>query len=120
MAFMIPVVKNEWDIYKSNKPRKVSESNSVNSTTNSRSRKISECTSGSLSSSSRPKSILKYQSVPDRISSTSNFRRRTSSECTNSKTKTNPENVELKRSQSWLAKLKKFMKNKSDDERTKS
>lgn len=36
MAFMMPVVKNDWDIYKSNRSRRSSECNS-------RSRKVSEC-----------------------------------------------------------------------------
>ncbi|KAG8229368.1 hypothetical protein J437_LFUL009683 [Ladona fulva] len=49
MAFMMPVVKNDWDIYRSNRSRRSSECS--NST---RSRKVSECRSEGPSLSTSP------------------------------------------------------------------
>ncbi|XP_044730209.1 uncharacterized protein LOC123293446 isoform X1 [Chrysoperla carnea] len=40
MAFMMPVVKNDWDIYKSNRSRRSSECSNPQTC---RSRKVSEC-----------------------------------------------------------------------------
>ncbi|XP_030746031.1 uncharacterized protein LOC115874873 [Sitophilus oryzae] len=125
MAFVIPLVKNDMDIYKSNKSRKISESSSVASTASARSRKISECRSDCSGPSNGQRAFPKYHSVPDRMSSAANFRVRTSSYSTNNRTKAAPVDktdmkTDLKRSQSWLNKLKRFMKSKSDDERTKS
>ncbi|XP_058797030.1 uncharacterized protein LOC131667560 isoform X2 [Phymastichus coffea] len=40
MAFMMPVVKNEWDIYKTNRSRRSSECSNPQAC---RSRKVSEC-----------------------------------------------------------------------------
>lgn len=51
MAFMMPVVKNDWDIYKSNRSRKVSE---CSNTRSCRSRKISETLSEGPSLSTSP------------------------------------------------------------------
>lgn len=44
MAFMVPVMKNNYDIYKTERTRRVSEcSNSTTNNTKCRSRKTSEC-----------------------------------------------------------------------------
>ncbi|KAK9719836.1 hypothetical protein QE152_g22474 [Popillia japonica] len=51
MAFMMPVVKNDWDIYKSNRSRKTSE---CSNTRSCRSRKVSECKSEGPSLSTSP------------------------------------------------------------------
>lgn len=51
MAFMMPVVKNDWDIYKSNRSRRVSECSNPSSC---RSRKVSECKSEGPSLSTSP------------------------------------------------------------------
>lgn len=53
MAFMMPVMKNEFDIYKSNRSRHSSEC----STTNCRSRKVSECRSECPSLSASPSTV---------------------------------------------------------------
>ncbi|KAK9875593.1 hypothetical protein WA026_009396 [Henosepilachna vigintioctopunctata] len=51
MAFMMPVVKNDWDIYKSKRNRRVSECSNPSSC---RSRKVSECKSEGPSLSTSP------------------------------------------------------------------
>lgn len=51
MAFMMPVVKNDWDIYKSNRSRRSSECSNPQSC---RSRKVSECKSEGPSLSTSP------------------------------------------------------------------
>ncbi|GJQ77273.1 hypothetical protein Trydic_g20698 [Trypoxylus dichotomus] len=51
MAFMMPVVKNDWDIYKSNRSRRVSECSNSRSC---RSRKVSETKSEGPSLSTSP------------------------------------------------------------------
>ncbi|XP_046384088.1 ADP-ribosylation factor-like protein 6-interacting protein 4 [Ischnura elegans] len=48
MAFMMPVVKNDWDIYRSNRSRRSSECSG------GRSRKVSECRSEGPSLSTSP------------------------------------------------------------------
>lgn len=48
---MMPVVKNDWDIYKSNRSRRVSECSNPSSC---RSRKVSECKSEGPSLSTSP------------------------------------------------------------------
>ncbi|XP_077283727.1 uncharacterized protein LOC143909558 [Arctopsyche grandis] len=68
MAFMMPVMKNDWDIYKSNRSRKTSE--------NTRSRKVSESKSeslghaspvtGSLGASPAHRSVPSMMGVPQR------------------------------------------------------
>ncbi|XP_019757372.2 uncharacterized protein LOC109535808 [Dendroctonus ponderosae] len=132
MAFMMPVVKNDWNIYKSNRSRKTSECNTSCTT---RTRKISECRSeglGSLSTSPKLEVPLpKHHSVPDRMPSRVFPRGRTSSENLPSRAKVSfpPENPisasasNLKPSLSgcnWLDKLKKFIKHsKREEERSK-
>ncbi|KAG5882767.1 hypothetical protein JTB14_029943 [Gonioctena quinquepunctata] len=70
MAFMMPVVKNDWDIYKSNRTRRVSE---CSNTTSCRSRKVSECRSEGPSLSTSPGSDFiaspSHRSVPTNMSS---------------------------------------------------
>lgn len=70
MAFMMPVVKNDWDIYKSNRTRRASE---CPNTTSCRSRKVSECRSEGPSLSTSPGSDFittpTHRSVPANMSS---------------------------------------------------
>lgn len=69
MAFMMPVVKNDWDIYKSNRARRVSECSNPSTC---RSRKVSECRSEGPSLSTSPGSDFTtptHRSVPTNISS---------------------------------------------------
>ncbi|CAH1159341.1 unnamed protein product [Phaedon cochleariae] len=70
MAFMMPVVKNDWDIYKSNRTRRVSECSNA---TTCRSRKVSECRSEGPSLSTSPGSEFvtspTHRSVPANMSS---------------------------------------------------
>lgn len=69
MAFMMPVVKNDWDIYKSKRVRRVSECSNPSTC---RSRKVSECRSEgpSLSTSPGSESITPtHRSVPTNMSS---------------------------------------------------
>lgn len=71
MAFMMPVVKNDWDIYKSNRTRRVSE---CSNSTSCRSRKVSECKSEGPSLSTSPGSEFMvgsptHRSVPANMSS---------------------------------------------------
>ncbi|CAH2006341.1 unnamed protein product [Acanthoscelides obtectus] len=65
MAFMMPVVKNDWDIYKSNRSRRVSECSNPSTC---RSRKVSECRSEGPSLSTSPGSDFitspTHRSVP--------------------------------------------------------
>lgn len=80
MAFMMPVVKNDWNIYKSNtsRSRRSSECNNNNNNGNhnssgSRSRKVSECRSEGPSLSTSPDSHLlghspAHRSVPINMS----------------------------------------------------
>ncbi|CAB0036156.1 unnamed protein product [Trichogramma brassicae] len=75
MAFMMPVVKNEWDIYKTNRSRRSSECSNPQAC---RSRKISECSKSegpSLSTSPGSDFLTSpaHRSVPinSRISRTS-------------------------------------------------
>lgn len=62
MAFMMPVMKNDYDIYKSNRSRRSSECS------NNRSRKVSECKSEGPSLSTSPGSDFlhspAHRSVP--------------------------------------------------------
>lgn len=134
MAFMMPVVKNDWDIYKSNRTRKTSECNTAS--TPGRRRKISECRSEGQSNSfsSSPKTevrFAKHHSVPDRMPSRAFPRPRTCSENLPNRAKVSfpPEknvsssasNLKQSNGSSWMDKLKKFMKHtKSEEERTKS
>lgn len=72
MAFMMPVVKNDYDIYKSNRNRRISE---CSNPSNCRSRKISECSKSegpSLSTSPGSDFLVgspAHRSVPLAISS---------------------------------------------------
>lgn len=69
MAFMMPVVKNDWDIYKSNRSRRVSECSNPSTC---RSRKVSECRSEGPSLSTSPGSepiSPTHRSVPTNMSS---------------------------------------------------
>lgn len=71
MAFMMPVVKNDWDIYKSNRSRRSSECNNPQLC---RSRKVSECKSEGPSLSTSPGSDFlvgspAHRSVPVNMSS---------------------------------------------------
>lgn len=70
MAFMMPVVKNDWDIYKSNRSRRSSECSNGQSC---RSRKVSECKSECPSLSTSPGSDFivgspAHRSVPVNMS----------------------------------------------------
>lgn len=68
MAFMMPVVKNDWDIYKSNRTRRVSECSNPSTC---RSRKVSECRSEGPSVSTSPGSECitpTHRSVPTNMS----------------------------------------------------
>ncbi|XP_066253263.1 uncharacterized protein [Euwallacea similis] len=131
MAFMMPVVKNDWDIYKSNRSRKTSE---CNTSCTSRTRKISECVSeghGSISNNRLMEApIPKHHSVPDRMPSRAfTSRSRTSSEHLPNRAKTSipsernvsasASNLKPTNGGGWLDKLKRFMKNrkKSEEER---
>lgn len=66
MAFMMPVVKNDWDIYKSNRSRRSSECSTHRG--GDRSRKVSECKSDCPSLSTSPGSDFlhspAHRSVP--------------------------------------------------------
>lgn len=72
MAFMMPVVKNDWDIYKSNRSRRSSECSNPQSC---RSRKVSECSKSegpSLSTSPGSDFIVgspAHRSIPMAMSS---------------------------------------------------
>ncbi|CAG9833061.1 unnamed protein product [Diabrotica balteata] len=68
MAFMMPVVKNDWDIYKANRSRRVSE---CANPTSCRSRKVSECKSEGPSLSTSPGS--EFVTSPIRSSVPSNM-----------------------------------------------
>lgn len=70
MAFMMPVVKNDWDIYKCNRSRRISECSNSQSC---RSRKVSECKSEGPSLSTSPGSDFivgspGHRSVPANMS----------------------------------------------------
>ncbi|KAL1509739.1 hypothetical protein ABEB36_004431 [Hypothenemus hampei] len=129
MAFMMPVVKNDWDIYKSNRSRKNSECNTSCTT---RTRKISECRSEGQAS---PKLIVpplaKHHSVPDRMPSRVLSRPKINSENlpaknrvpekTSNSSSSNDLNKKNCNGTSWLDKLKKLVKtSKKDEERTQS
>lgn len=139
MAFMMPVVKNDWDIYKSNRTRRLSECS--NTGTCSRSRKVSECKSegGSLSTSpptieyvptktpvhtkSAPANITKQQTGFSRSSSRASegsLQSPMRSSCSSPPTKGSDNNLNSFHNK-LLNKLKKSFKNKdSDSERTSS
>ncbi|CAG9854120.1 unnamed protein product [Phyllotreta striolata] len=70
MAFMMPVVKNDWDIYKANRSRRVSE---CSNTTTCRSRKVSECRSEGPSLSTSPGSEFVSSPIRDRASVPTNM-----------------------------------------------
>lgn len=81
MAFMMPVVKNDWDIYKSNRSRRSSECSNGQSC---RSRKVSECKSECPSLSTSPGSDFivgspAHRSVPMNMGHTGRGFSRTSS-----------------------------------------
>ena len=62
MAFMVPVMKKEFDIYKTGRSRRTSE---CSSSSNCRSRKVSECRSECPSYSSSPASeYIESNGVP--------------------------------------------------------
>ncbi|XP_069680939.1 ADP-ribosylation factor-like protein 6-interacting protein 4 [Periplaneta americana] len=87
MAFMMPVVKNDWDIYKSNRSRRSSECSNPQSC---RSRKVSECSKSegpSLSTSPGSDFIVgspAHRSVPMAMSSSSRQYSRASSRASQS------------------------------------
>lgn len=135
MAFMMPVVKNDWDIYKSNRSRRTSECSNANSC---RSRKVSECRSeGPSSMSTSPGSDFitsPHRSVPDKMSSRQYIRSnstsysRTSSQsfqspmksASSSPPKNNSTTSLNKFHNRLLDKLKKSMKSGKNEERTSS
>lgn len=135
MAFMMPVVKNDWDIYKSNRSRRQSECSNTNSC---RSRKVSECRSeGPSSMSTSPDFITSsHRSVPDKMSSKQYGRSysasysRTSSNSLQSPVKSTASSPPKNSSSSstslnkfhnrLLDKLKKSMKHGKEEERTSS
>ncbi|XP_077276172.1 uncharacterized protein LOC143904987 [Temnothorax americanus] len=80
MAFMMPVVKNEWDIYKTNRSRRSSECSNPQAC---RSRKVSECSkSEGPSLSTSPGSD--FLTSPAHRSTTSRHFSRTSSRASQS------------------------------------
>ncbi|KAJ8919444.1 hypothetical protein NQ315_016543 [Exocentrus adspersus] len=132
MAFMMPVVKNDWDIYKSNRSRRVSECSNA---TSCRSRKVSECRSEGASLSTSPGSDFTtsptHRSVPTNMSSRqySRANSRTSEGSPQSPVKSvsvsppkNGSTASLSKFHNRLLdKLKRSLKTKdSDDERTSS
>ncbi|CAH0561010.1 unnamed protein product [Brassicogethes aeneus] len=132
MAFMMPVVKNDWDIYKSNRSRRVSE---CSNTSNCRSRKVSECRSEGPSLSTSPGSDFitsptHNRSVPANMSSKqySRANSRTSSNSLQSPIKSescsppkNESSTSLNKFHNRLLdKLKKSLKHKDSDEKTSS
>ncbi|KAL1509738.1 hypothetical protein ABEB36_004430 [Hypothenemus hampei] len=138
MAFMMPVVKNDWDIYKSNRSRRTSECSNTNSC---RSRKVSECRSeGQSSTSTSPGSDFitsPHRSVPEKMSSKQYTRSysasysRTGSQSFQSPMMKSASSSPPKNGNSsstslnkfhnrLLDKLKKTMKSGKDDERTSS
>ncbi|XP_050300112.1 uncharacterized protein LOC126738715 [Anthonomus grandis grandis] len=136
MAFMMPVVKNDWDIYKSNRSRKTSECNT--SSTPGRARKISETRSeyqGFNNNTSHQGPFPKHHSMPDKMSLRGFSRVRTCSEnISGGRVKVVPQDRDVKEvsssannlkqhneKMSWLEKIKKFVKqNKNEDERVQS
>ncbi|CAG9766455.1 unnamed protein product [Ceutorhynchus assimilis] len=121
MAFMMPVVKNDWDIYKSNRSRKTSECNTASTT--GRVRKISECRSELGSTSHSTTAMVKHHSVPDRITGFTTSRPRASSENFQQNRAKVPvqksaseSDKQGKEGTSWLEKLKRFMRNSKNDE----
>lgn len=133
MAFMMPVVKNDWDIYKSNRSRRVSECSNSHSC---RSRKVSECKSegpSSLSTSPGSDFIVGspgHRSVPNNMSSRQYSRAssRTSQSSLQSPCKSVSSSPPKCGSQSslnkfhnrLLDKLKRSLRSKEDNERTSS
>lgn len=132
MAFMMPVVKNDWDIYKSNRSRRVSE---CSNTSSCRSRKVSECKSEGPSLSTSPGSDYMvhspgHRSVPANISRQySRISSRTSQTSLQSPSKSVSSSPPKCESQSslnkfhnrLLDKLKRSLrKDSSDNERTSS
>ncbi|KAK7862475.1 hypothetical protein R5R35_001373 [Gryllus longicercus] len=87
MAFMMPVVKNDWDIYKSNRSRRSSECSNPQSC---RSRKVSECSKSegpSLSTSPGSDFLVgspAHRSVPVQVASASRQYSRASSRASQS------------------------------------
>lgn len=63
MAFMMPVVKNDWDIYNSQRSRKASES-TEKSGLGGRMRKVSESRSEGPAFSSRASTLSPHRSAP--------------------------------------------------------
>lgn len=82
MAFMMPVMKNEFDIYNGSRTRKTSEfSNSTTSSSavnSQRSRKVSECRSECQTSSTSPSSSHLMQHMNRSNSSRAAFPRNSS------------------------------------------
>lgn len=132
MAFMMPVVKNDWDIYKSNRSRRVSE---CSNPTSCRSRKVSECKSEGPSLSTSPGSDYMvssptHRSVPANMSRQySRASSRTSQSSLQSPIKSTSSSPPKNGSESslnkfhnrLLDKLKKSLRSKdSDTERTSS
>ncbi|XP_023015855.1 uncharacterized protein [Leptinotarsa decemlineata] len=131
MAFMMPVVKNDWDIYKSNRSRRLSE---CSNPTSCRSRKVSECRSEGPSLSTSPGSDFitsPNRSVPTNMSSRQYSRAssRTSESSLQSPVKSTGSSPPKNGSEPslnkfhnrLLDKLKKSLKSKdSDNERTSS
>uniref|UniRef100_A0A6P7G6U0 Uncharacterized protein LOC114334682 n=1 Tax=Diabrotica virgifera virgifera TaxID=50390 RepID=A0A6P7G6U0_DIAVI len=85
MAFMMPVVKNDWDIYKANRSRKVSE---CANPTSCRSRKVSECKSEGPGLSTSPGS--EFVTSPTRSSVPSNMSSRQYSRASSKTSESSP------------------------------
>lgn len=134
MAFMMPVVKNDYDIYKSNRSRRVSECANPNMC---RSRKISECSKSdgpSLSTSPGSDFLVSspaHRSVPLTASSRLHYSRnsnssRTSHSSLQSPSKSNSPSPPKSNSTSSLSifhnklvdKLKKSLKSKDSHSHT--
>lgn len=126
----MPVVKNDWDIYKSNRSRRVSECSNPRSC---RSRKVSECKSEGPSLSTSPGSEFGvgspgHRSVPNNMSSRQYSRAssRTSQSSLQSPCKSASSSPPKSGSQSslnkfhnrLLDKLKRSLRSKEDNERT--
>ncbi|KAL3265827.1 hypothetical protein HHI36_010023 [Cryptolaemus montrouzieri] len=135
MAFMMPVVKNDWDIYKSKRNRRVSE---CSNTSTCRSRKVSECKSEgpSLSTSPgndfHPPAPSTCKSVPSNMSKQNSYSRASSRASESSlqsprkSSTSSPPKIDSSSNLNnfhcrLLDKLKKSLKNKdSESERTSS
>lgn len=78
MAFMMPVMKNEFDIYNGSRTRKASELSNSSSNNGQRARKVSECKSECQTSSTSPSSSHHMQMMNRSASSRAAFVRNSS------------------------------------------